>query len=105
MDLSGKEKRRRCGKRLSDHAPFSRKSGWDNLFHGRPPLSEIFSDLILARLMPSGVVHTNRRTFPPRPPRFKIQDFRQFQLRQFDQWVTACIGYDRNSRAKTARLS
>src|ERR1700761_5409333 len=31
-----------------------------NLVHGRPPLSEIFSDLILARLMPSGVVHTNR---------------------------------------------
>jgi hypothetical protein len=25
-----------------------------NLFHGRPPLSEIYSDLILARLMPSG---------------------------------------------------
>jgi hypothetical protein len=32
-----------------------------NLFHGRPPLSEIYSDLILARLMPSGAVHTNRR--------------------------------------------
>jgi hypothetical protein len=31
-----------------------------NLFHGRPPLSEIYSDLILARLMPSGAVHTNR---------------------------------------------
>src|ERR1700760_3300226 len=31
-----------------------------NLFHGRPPLSEIFTDLILAPLMPSGVVHTNR---------------------------------------------
>jgi hypothetical protein len=25
-----------------------------NLFHGRPPLSEIHSDLILARSMPSG---------------------------------------------------
>ena len=33
-----------------------------NLFHGRPPLSEIYSDLILARLMPSGAVHTNRRS-------------------------------------------
>src|SRR5271166_6497978 len=32
-----------------------------NLLHGRPPLSEIYSDLILARLMPSGAVHTNRR--------------------------------------------
>jgi hypothetical protein len=32
-----------------------------NLFHGWPPLSEIYSDLILARLMPSGAVHTNRR--------------------------------------------
>jgi hypothetical protein len=31
-----------------------------NLFHGRPPLSEIYSDLILARLMPLGAVHTNR---------------------------------------------
>src|ERR1700761_8203648 len=31
-----------------------------NLFHGRPPLSEIFTDLILAHLMPLGVVHTNR---------------------------------------------
>src|ERR1700730_12541089 len=31
-----------------------------NLFHGRPPLSEIYSDLILARLMPSAAVHTNR---------------------------------------------
>src|SRR5216683_8154664 len=31
-----------------------------NLFHGRPPLSEIYSDLILARLMPPGAVHTNR---------------------------------------------
>src|SRR5580704_8134628 len=31
-----------------------------NLVHGRPPLSEIYSDLILARLMPSGAVHTNR---------------------------------------------
>jgi hypothetical protein len=31
-----------------------------NLFHGWPPLSEIYSDLILARLMPSGAVHTNR---------------------------------------------
>src|SRR6266436_3951806 len=28
-----------------------------NLFHGRPPLSEIYSDLILARLMPSGAPH------------------------------------------------
>jgi hypothetical protein len=27
---------------------------------GRSPLSEIYSDLILARLMPSGAVHTNR---------------------------------------------
>jgi hypothetical protein len=39
----------------------------ENLFRGRPPLSEIYSDLILARLMPSGAVHTNRtaryRTF------------------------------------------
>src|SRR5271165_4138777 len=32
-----------------------------NLVHGRPPLSEIYSDLILARLMPSGAVHTNRK--------------------------------------------
>src|SRR5713101_5100835 len=32
-----------------------------NLFHGRPPLSEIYSDLILARSMPSGAVHTNRK--------------------------------------------
>src|SRR5216683_4144345 len=31
-----------------------------NLFHGRPPLSEIYSDLILARLMPPGAVHTNK---------------------------------------------
>src|SRR6266699_4646403 len=31
-----------------------------NLFHGRPPLSEIYSDLILARLMPSWAVHSNR---------------------------------------------
>src|SRR5271166_4265266 len=31
-----------------------------NLVHGWPPLSEIYSDLILARLMPSGAVHTNR---------------------------------------------
>src|SRR5438128_11634255 len=34
-----------------------------NLFHGRPPLSEIYSDLILARLMPLGTVHTNRTPF------------------------------------------
>jgi hypothetical protein len=33
-----------------------------NLFHGRLPLSEIYSDLILALLMPSGAVHTNRIT-------------------------------------------
>src|ERR1700730_1872768 len=32
-----------------------------NLLHGRPPLSEIYNDLILARLMPSAPVHTNRR--------------------------------------------
>jgi hypothetical protein len=31
-----------------------------NMSHGRPPLSEIYNDLILARLMPSEVVHTNR---------------------------------------------
>src|SRR5271167_5175934 len=31
-----------------------------NLVHGRSPLSEIYNDLILARLMPSGAVHTNR---------------------------------------------
>jgi hypothetical protein len=31
-----------------------------NLFHGRPPLSEIYIDLILAPLVPSGAVHTNR---------------------------------------------
>ena len=31
-----------------------------NLFHGRFPLSEICNDLILARLMPSGAVHSNR---------------------------------------------
>ena len=31
--------------------------------HGRPPLYEIYGDLILARLMPSGAVHTNRRLF------------------------------------------
>src|SRR6202030_2634941 len=31
-----------------------------NLFHGRPPLSEIYSDPILARSMPSGAVHTNK---------------------------------------------
>src|SRR6476646_160606 len=30
-----------------------------NLLHGRSPLSEIGNDLILARLMPSGAVHTN----------------------------------------------
>ena len=30
-----------------------------NLFHGRPPLSE-YNVLILARLVPSGAVHTNR---------------------------------------------
>src|SRR5713101_8149149 len=35
-----------------------------NLVHGRPPLSEIYSDLILARLMPSGAVHTNRTEHP-----------------------------------------
>src|ERR1700761_7162071 len=39
-----------------------------NLFHGRPPLSEIFSDLILAHLMPSGVVHTNRTSSAVRRP-------------------------------------
>ena|SRR5215469_8848436 len=38
-----------------------------NLFHGRPPLSEIYSDLILARLMPSGAVHTNRNRFSATP--------------------------------------
>src|SRR4051812_34100608 len=31
-----------------------------NLFHGRFPLSEICNDLILARSMPSGAVHSNR---------------------------------------------
>jgi len=31
-----------------------------NPFHGRPPLSEIYADLIPARSMPSGAVHTNR---------------------------------------------
>src|SRR5665213_526151 len=31
-----------------------------NLFHGRSPLTEICNDLILARLMPSGAVHTNK---------------------------------------------
>src|SRR5277367_4627924 len=31
-----------------------------NLVHGRSPLSEICNDLILARSMPSGAVHTNR---------------------------------------------
>src|SRR6266851_433527 len=31
-----------------------------NLVHGRSPLSEISNDLILARSMPSGAVHTNR---------------------------------------------
>jgi hypothetical protein len=31
-----------------------------NLLHGRSPLSEICNDLILARSMPSGAVHTNR---------------------------------------------
>src|SRR5271165_5026661 len=36
-----------------------------NLFHGRSPLSEIYNDLILARLMPSGAVHTNRRLIYP----------------------------------------
>ena len=30
------------------------------LFHGRSPLTEICNDLILARLMPSGAVHTNK---------------------------------------------
>jgi hypothetical protein len=30
-----------------------------NLLHGRSPLLEISNDLILARLMPSGAVHTN----------------------------------------------
>jgi hypothetical protein len=30
-----------------------------NLFHGRSPLYEINNDLILARSMPSGAVHTN----------------------------------------------
>src|SRR3984893_12555051 len=31
-----------------------------NLFHGLPPVSEIYSALILARLMPLEAVHTNR---------------------------------------------
>ena len=31
-----------------------------NLFHGRFPLSEICNDLVLARSMPSGAVHSNR---------------------------------------------
>jgi hypothetical protein len=31
-----------------------------NMSHGRPALSEICNDLILAHLMPSGAVHTNR---------------------------------------------
>src|SRR5208282_4231774 len=30
-----------------------------NMFHERPPLSEIYDDLILAQSMPSGAVHTN----------------------------------------------
>jgi hypothetical protein len=29
------------------------------MFHERPPLSEIYDDLILAQSMPSGAVHTN----------------------------------------------
>src|SRR6266446_8526461 len=34
-----------------------------NLVHGRSPLYEIYSDLTLARLMPSsGAVHTNRKS-------------------------------------------
>src|ERR1700730_5096717 len=40
-----------------------------NLFHGRPPLSEIYSDLILARLMPSAAVHTNSNAGVPDEPR------------------------------------
>src|SRR5215211_5654669 len=37
-----------------------------NLLHGRSPLSEISNDLILARLMPSGAVHTNSFAATPR---------------------------------------
>jgi len=32
-----------------------------NLFHGRSPLFEINTDLILAHPMPPGAVHTNKR--------------------------------------------
>jgi hypothetical protein len=35
------------------------------LVHGRSPLSEICNDLILARSMPSGAVHTNSTAMPP----------------------------------------
>src|SRR4051794_34647942 len=38
-----------------------------NLFHGRFPLSEICNDLILARSMPSGAVHSNRWIGPTGP--------------------------------------
>jgi len=33
-----------------------------NLFHGRSPLFEINTDLILAHPMPPGAVHTNKRS-------------------------------------------
>src|SRR6202011_2714125 len=45
-----------------------------NLFHGRPPLSEVYSDLILPRLMPSRTAHTTKiacyqtRAAPRLPP-------------------------------------
>ena len=49
-----------------------------NLFHGRPPLFEICNDLILARLMPSGAVHTNRMALM----------VRQEKLMRSSQWKT-----------------
>ena len=39
-----------------------------NLFHGRSPLFEINTDLILAHPMPPGAVHTNKRTLTDTAP-------------------------------------
>ena len=48
-----------------------------NLFHGRPLLSEISNDLILAQSMPPGAVHTNSSVMRLRiclEPNFAVDD-------------------------------
>ena len=53
-----------------------------NLFHGRPLLSEISNDLILAQSMPPGAVHTNSK--PPCAAR-GAPDWRWRNGRTFDR--------------------